>query len=142
MHKLWRELQVETPIVVGAVEANPGNRDTVLGQKVWMSWKYTFSCCRAVTRFADSLFKLYVDAIAYYIATSIAGSSSSGRATPIRLPNVMHHNSGDTSNNCQVSVHVDKYCDLVGFPDLCTSRSHVQGQVSKYISLMTESYSS
>ena len=32
-----RELQVETPIVVGAVEANPGNRDNVSEQKVWMS---------------------------------------------------------------------------------------------------------
>ena len=52
----------------------------------------------------DSLFKLYVDAIAYHFATSIAGSSCSGRVTPIRLPNVMRHNSGDTSSNCQASV--------------------------------------
>ena len=94
------------------------------------------------SRFVDSLFQLYVDTTAYHIATSIAGSSHSGRVTPIRLPNVMHHNSGETSSNCQVSVYVDKYCDLVGFPDLCASRSHVQGQVSGYISLMTESYSS
>ena len=43
---------------------------------------------------------------------------------------------GDTSSNCQVSVRSRE------IPYLRTSGSHVQGQVSGYISLMTESYSS
>jgi len=89
---------------------------------------------------------IYADAVTNHIAagsgTSIAGSSYGGRATPIYSPNDMHHNGGDTSSNCQVSDYADKYnvqyCDLVGLPDLCTSCSYVQGQVSGYINHMAD----
>ena len=91
-------------------------------------------CVRAAIRFVNSLFKLYVDAMAWHIATSIAGSSNSGRATPIRQSHVTHHNSGDTSSNCQVSVYVDKYCDHVGLPDLCVGIRFVDDGELQFLS--------
>ena len=80
-------------VVMGAVGANPGDRDSALEQEVWMSYKHTFSRLQAVIRYhgvVDSRFRLHVYAIANHVAagsgTSIAGSSYGGRATPICSP--------------------------------------------------------
>jgi len=87
---------------------------------------------------------IYADAVINHIAassgTSIAGSHYGGRSTPIYSQNDMHHNDGDTSQNCQISNYADKwnvqYCDLVGLPDLCTSCDYVQKTVSDYLNHM------
>jgi len=89
---------------------------------------------------------IYADGVINHIAassgTSIAGSSYGGRATPIYSPNDMHHNSGDTGSNCQITNYADKwnvqYCDLSGLPDLCTSCAYVQKTVSDYLNRMGE----
>lgn len=87
---------------------------------------------------------IYADAVINHIAagsgTSIGGKSYGNRATPIYSQNDMHHNNGDTNNNCQISNYADKwnvqYCDLVGLPDLCTGCDYVQQQISGYLNYM------
>ena len=78
-------LQVDTSVVVGAVEESRWDHVNALEQEVWISYNHTFSCHQAVRYlgFVDSLFKFCVNATGYHTATgsgtSIAGSSCSGR---------------------------------------------------------------
>jgi len=88
---------------------------------------------------------IYADAVINHIAagsgTSVAGKQYGNRATPIYSPNDMHHNSGDTSQNCGITNYADRhnvqYCDLVGLPDLCTECDYVQNTVANYINTMS-----
>eukprot|EP00927_Polykrikos_kofoidii_P008767 TRINITY_DN1365_c0_g1_i4.p1 TRINITY_DN1365_c0_g1~~TRINITY_DN1365_c0_g1_i4.p1 ORF type:complete len:418 (-),score=45.45 TRINITY_DN1365_c0_g1_i4:37-1173(-) len=89
---------------------------------------------------------IYADAVINHIAassgTSISGKSYGNRATPIYSQNDMHHNDGDTGNNCQITNYADQhnvqYCDLSGLPDLCTGCEYVQKTVSDYVNNMAE----
>mmetsp|Transcript_26528 Transcript_26528/g.70977 ORF Transcript_26528/g.70977 Transcript_26528/m.70977 type:complete len:653 (+) Transcript_26528:96-2054(+) len=90
---------------------------------------------------------IYADAVINHMASGSgigsAGSHYGNRDFPgTYSPSDFHHDHGNAYRNCGVhdynNKHEVQYCDLVGLPDLCTSCSHVQDQIAKYINHMAE----
>jgi alpha-amylase len=155
----WNDIAIECETFLGpkgftAVQISPPN-EHISGDAWWT--RYQPVTYKLISRsgdeeqFVDMVNRckkagvgIYADAVINHIAassgTSVAGSSYGGRSTPIYSPEHMHHNDGDTGNNCQITNYADKhnvqYCDLVGLPDLCTGCEYVQQTVAEYLNHM------